>query len=171
MEHVPNRANHPKRSNLYGLLAEAKKHDTFESFEKSWFRGLQGRYYHLTDNPQFTINPQTGPRDTLSTVVGNPDVGALMVTSTPNVWHENYEGTRPYAAIIDLSASPKDSYYETTRGYGHETYVTPEGAKYAKVEQVLPIEQALKDASRYRKTIPQSRQELQALYESVKRGN
>jgi hypothetical protein len=176
MDAVPNRAGHSNRSDLYGLLAEAKKHDNFESFEKAYFQGLKGRYYHLTDNSNFNINLKTGPRDTVSTGISTPDVGALMVTSDPTDWDSEYndEGnhvTRPFTAVINLSNAPKGSYYSTTRGYGQETYVSPEGVKHAKVDVVLTREQALADFAKHRKTAPQNRQELQAIYESVKRGN
>lgn len=157
------------------LSAEAVKHDTFESFKRAYGVEIHhGLYFHLTDNPNFTIDEKKGPRDLSSMSSGqNVAEGNLMVTSHLENWHEHYNKsgkgvTRPYAAVIDLSDSPKGTYTQVNRGFGNEFYVHGEGARKAKVLKVVPIKNALALSRNYHKGLPNSDEKLRKIYNSAK---
>ena len=157
-----------RKLSLQGLMTEARKYATFEEFEKAWLGDIKhGLYWHVTDDPNFTINPERGPRD-MSSMAGKPTeaVGALMVTSDLEHW-ANYYKTRPYAAQIDLSDVPPGGYRQVSRGFGNEFYLAPEAARLAKVVRVLPLKSALAVASRHHSVKPQSVEALRSLYEEA----
>jgi len=153
-----------------GLLNEALKYDTFEEFEKSWLRQIKhGQYWHITDNPNFKIDTNLGPRDMSSLGTGAIDKGKLMITSDLDYWSDSYTdirltGGRPrrYAALIDMSNVPKDQYYQVNRGFGNEFFVND--PSLAKVIDVMPIEKALKLSENWNKQKPQNKEQLKHIY-------
>ena len=76
---------------LQGLAAEARKTSSFEEFQRDFLGQIKhGTYWHLTDNPQFTIDPKLGPSDQSSIATGSMDVGKLMITSHLEHWEDFY---------------------------------------------------------------------------------
>jgi len=153
---------------LQPLAQEAIKYDTFEDFQTAFLREIKhGRYYHVTDNPNFTISPELGPRD-MSSMAGEaiPEKGKLMITSDLDYWAEEYKGTRQYVAIIDVSQVPKEKYWQVNRGFGNEFWV--DDPSMAKVIKVVPMKQAKADARLHHKALPGSKEELEAFYNQVK---
>jgi hypothetical protein len=154
--------------NYDGLKAEAQKHGSFESFRHSYLNDIfHGRYYHFTDNPNFSIDNNKGPRDMSSlSNLNQIDAGKLMVTSDPKNWNSYYNDpkpTRPYAAVIDLSEAPKGTYFQINRGFGNEIYVN-QSQKFAKVVKVISAKQAVKEHEKYKSGLPNSDAELQDFY-------
>ncbi len=154
---------------LAGLAAEAKKAPTFDEFEKDFIIDLKhGRYYHLTDNPNFEIDPKKGPRDMSSMAGGTMEPGKLMITSHLDNWAAYYGKSRPYVAIIDMSAVPRDAYHQVKRGFGNEFWV--ENPAAAKVVNVMSMAAAKASDRRFTKVLEQtilSEQDLQAFYEAA----
>lgn len=159
---------------LYGLKQHAKKYDNFEKFSHDYSIEIHhGIYWHITDNPNFTISKDVAPRDMSSMSAGSSaDKGALMITSDLENWdfHYNYnkdevrDVKRPYAAQIDLTdLSPKEI-RQSTRGFGNEIYLIPSSASKAKVVKVMPIDMALKQDEEYHKLLPQSEEKLKELW-------
>lgn len=145
---------------LNGLAAEARKCPTFKDFDKDFSLQIKhGRYYHLTDNPNFTIDPKKGPRDMSSMSDNQAEKGKLMITSHLENWDTYYnwkdddteEVTRPYAAIIDMSKVPRNAYHQVGRGFGNEFWV--EDPSKAKVIKVIPIAEARADSNHYHEVI------------------
>jgi hypothetical protein len=157
-----------KPQSLKGLAAEALKNDTFEDFEKDFIMQIKhGTYWHLTDNPNFTIDPLKGPRD-LSTIspTSKPEAGKLMITTDLENWTGVFS-TRKYVAEIDMSQVDKKDYYQVKRGFGNEFWVNDPSK--AKVIRVLPLNQALKiDRYRHNK-ISQSQEALHTFYDYIKK--
>lgn len=154
---------------LIGLSGEARKCNTFDEFEKDYIVQLKhGLYWHVTDNPNFTIDPELGPRD-MSSMAGKPTIskGKLMVTSHLQYWAEGYSESRSYAALIDMSMVPKGAYKQVNRGFGNEFWV--DDPKMAKVVAVMPIGKALDYDKKYSKMQPQSQEELRDFYEQALR--
>lgn len=148
------------------LLAEAEKCPTFEDFKKDYLRELKhGLYWHITDNPKFTIDPATGPRDLSSLSDGKPTPGKLMITSHLAHWHDHYGEERPYAALIDMKEVPRKDYYQVNRGFGNEFYVTD--ISKVKVQEIMPIEKALTVNAQYQINLPNNDRELLNVWESV----
>ncbi len=140
--------DHP---HLKGLAAEAKKYDTPEEFEKDFLVHIKhGKYWHITDNPNFKIDSLKGPRDMSSIASGQMEPGKLMITSHLEHWTENYPN-RKYAAMIDMSDVHKSHYWQVKRGFGNEFWV--EHPDKAKVMKVLPIHKALSLDRRMHKTL------------------
>jgi hypothetical protein len=153
---------------LRGLAAEALKYDTFEDFEHAYVGQIKhGRYWHVTDNPNFVIDPEKGPRDMSSMSMDNTgiDKGKLMITSDLPHWVSYYkQGKNPrlYAAEIDMSAVPQDQYLQVNRGFGNEFWVSD--PSMARVVRVVPIKNALDIDRRYGKMQPSSSREFEELY-------
>ena len=165
------------QEDLSGLAAEAIKAGSFEEFKKDFIlQTKHGVYWHITDNPNFEIDPTTGPRDFSS--LGNPNVikhpGTLMITSHLEHWEDFYNIdpdsdersiTRPYAALIDMSDVPRNIYYQVNRGFGNEFMVTD--INNVNVINVMSIEEALAYDEAYNSKLPNSEEALREFYNSV----
>jgi len=152
-------------SSLRGLASEALKSSTFEEFERNYTGEIKhGTYWHITDNPNFTIDPLKGPRDMSSMAFGRVTPGTLMITSHLENWLPIYPN-RKYVAEIDMSEVDKKDYYQVKRGFGNE--FTVQNPSKAKVVRVLTVQQALR-IDRYRHgKIPQDEDALKEFYEKV----
>jgi len=152
---------------LRGLAAEVLKSSTFEEFEKNYIGQIKhGTYWHITDNPNFTIDPLKGPRDMSSMSTGKMTPGALMVTSHLENWIPEYPD-RKWVAEIDMSAVDMGDYSQVKRGFGNEFYV--KDPSKARVVRVIPVAQALR-IDRYRHgKIPQNEEALRMFFDKVKR--
>jgi hypothetical protein len=150
------------------LAAEAKKYDSFEEFEKAFTVQIKrGEYWHVTDNPNFIIDPTKGPRDMSSLASGGMSVGELMVTSDIEYWVSYYGKNRPYAALIDLSKLPIKAYNQISRGFGNEFYIDKSWISKVKVVKVMPVKKAISMSKRFTKNGPQSREELKQFWDKV----
>lgn len=149
----------------------ASHYDNFNDFQKSFLVDLNhGYYWHLTNDPNFTINPQKGPRDMSSIAKGQiREPGALMVTTHLDHWDDEYnnpEVTRPLAALIDLSDIDPRKLKQVDRGFGNEFYLTPELARQAKLVEIMPIEKARSLDKRLHSTLPTNKNELMNIWNS-----
>ncbi len=136
------------KKELEPLAQEALKYKTAEDFHKDFlFNIKQGRYWHITDDPNFSIDPLKGPHDMSSLADGTMDPGKLMVTSDPQHWAAEYDGSRKYIAEIDMSGVKPSDYSQVNRGFGNEFYVND--PTNAKVLKVVPLEQGLADSDKY----------------------
>ena len=138
-------------SGLKDLASEAKKYNTFEEFEKAFLGQIKhGTYYHITDNPNFTIDPKLGPRDMSSMAMGKMTPGKLMATSHLEHWASEYP-ERKYVAILDFSEVDPKSYFQVNRGFGNEFFVSDPSK--VKVKKVVPIKEALKHDKKINKIL------------------
>jgi hypothetical protein len=121
-------------------LLELAKYPTFEKAYEAYRHGLRGLYWHVTDDPDFYIDPNKGPRDMSSMSAGRSmEKGKLMVTPDLADWADYYD-ERDYVALIDLSNVGVDDYADTTRGFGSEIFV--HDLTGAEVIEVLDKEKA-----------------------------
>ncbi len=153
---------------LQGLAAEAEKAGSFEEFEKDFLWQIKhGLYWHWTDDPNFYIDPNKGPRDVSSMATGKMTPGTLMITTHLTNWADyGKEGKgRSYAAIIDMTKVPRNAYYQVNRGFGNEFFVSD--PSQAKVIAVLPRAKAFAKNREQNKYLPQSREALEKFYNSV----
>ena len=153
---------------LQGLAAEAKKAGSFEEFRKDFLRQIKhGLYWHWTDDPNFKIDPNKGPRDMSSMAIGSKVTPGLMVTSHLSYWSDYGKGGkgRPYAAIIDMSEVPRNAYFQVNRGFGNEFYVS--NPSQAKVTAVLARARAFAKDKEQAKHLPSSDEALEEFYNSV----
>ena len=91
-----------------------------------------------------------------------------MITSHLDNWAAYYGKARPYVAIIDMSAVPRDAYHQVKRGFGNEFWV--ENPAAAKVVNVMPMAAAKASDRRFTKVLEQtvvSEQDLQVFYEAA----
>jgi len=153
------------KRNLILLAKLATRYETFDDFELDYQRNnYHGQYWHLTKDKDFEIDPTQAPTEMSSLGTPNTQPGLMVTTDVAN-WQATLGPTRAYAALIDLSdLEPNVDYRHTTRGFGHEIFVSkPEKAK---VVAVLPIATARRRNDRYyEETVPQSRQELRDVWE------
>lgn len=154
---------------LKGLAHEARKYNSFDDFKKAFLIDIKhGKYYHVTKDPNFKIDPKRGPRDMSSMAGGGETPGKLMITSDLPNWADYYGNSRPYAAIINMDDVPKDSYKQVSRGFGNEFFV--DDPTKAKVESVIPIKLAKKRDRYYSSKLPNSETALRSFYDKAKLG-
>lgn len=150
-----------------GLYADALKAPSFEDFKKDYTQQIKhGKYYHITEDPNFRIDPEKGASDTMSYSTSKPKKGSLMVTSDLPYWAAGYGDSRKYVAEIDMSDVPRNQYEQVNRGQGNEFFI--ENASKAKVKRVVPLDEAIEEADAYNKQIPQSEEELREFYNAAK---
>jgi hypothetical protein len=143
---------------LKGLASEAKKAPNYDDFRKDYTGDIKhGMYWHVTGNPNFTIDPNKGPTDASTAGTGTTSPGDLMVTSDLNHWLSFYP-KRTHAALIDLSGVPREHYRQIGRGFGNEFYIN--NANRAKVIKVVPRHQARRIDKDYDNVKPRSEDEL-----------
>lgn len=154
---------------LEPLLAEARKHNTFEEFEKAFLGHItHGRYWHITDDPDFAIK-NIAPRDLSSMASGSGIATGLMVSVAPEYWAV-YFPKRKFAAEIDMSNSilGKD-YVDVNRGFGQEFFI--HNLNSVKVKQVIPLQKAIRSQNTYySKYLPDSSEQLRKVWELVHLG-
>jgi len=149
---------------LQGLAAEARKAPSFEDFERDYQLQIKhGLYWHWTDDPDFEIDPEKGPRDMSS--MGSPGMarGQLMITSHLENWADY--GNRRYAAVIDMRDVPREAYYQVKRGFGNEFIVVDPSR--ARVKKVYPRDAAFRFDRDQDKYLPGSQEELEEFYDWV----
>lgn len=157
---------------MQGLAAEARKAPSYEDFQKDFLGQIKhGMYWHWTNDPNFRIDPEKGPRD-MSTMAMSPKErkGKLMITSDLGAW-EQY-GNRKYVAQIDMSEVPRDKYWQVDRGFGNEFFV--DDPSRARVVRVLTPTQAYRVDARHHNLLPSTFEQLQEFYElanSIKEEN
>lgn len=154
------------------LAAEARKAGNFETFASDFFdQKKTGYYWHLTENPNFQIDPTIGPTlvSEYETEISDPHIGKLMITSDLEHWAFCYscasKHTRPYAALIDMSEVPREAYQQTGKIFGNEFWV--EDPANAEVIALLQIEDALELDMYERTQLPKTLEELQHFYNSL----
>lgn len=156
---------------LNGLVAEARKAGSYETFRLDYLNEIKhGFYWHVTEHSNFTIDPhQRGPRDMSSMSNGQETANKLMVTTHLKFWTEYYGDGRPYAALIDMSAVPRQSYRQVNRGFGNEFWV--DDPSKATVVSVMPVAKALRLNKQWRDHLPGSEEQLRQFYEIAIRDN
>lgn len=131
------------------LSTEAKKYKSAEEFVKAFTQDIKrGQYWHITEDPNFKIDTNKGPRDMSSLANGEIDKGKLMITSDLPYWAENYKGTRKFVAKIDMSDVSNSDFFQSDRGMGNEFFV--KNPKNAKVTKVVPMADALKESKAFK---------------------
>ena len=164
--------NLSRKKRLIPLIKLANRYNTFEEFERDYQgKNYHGIYWHLTNQPNFQINPTQSPTDLSTLSFGQSKTPGLMVSTDLSNWYATFRGTRKYAAQIDLSdLTPDVDYRHVGRGFGHEIFVfKPEKAKVVKT---YPIKNALAINLRdYKEVFPQSQDALKKLYWFAKQKN
>ena len=106
---------------LAGLANEARKYSSAEDFQRAFIGEIKhGMYWHITDDPNFFIDPERGPTDMSSMGGGTMSPGKLMITSDLETWAANYAPHRSYAALVDMSLVDPRQYAQVSRGFGNE---------------------------------------------------
>jgi GNAT superfamily N-acetyltransferase len=151
----------------------AKQYDTFDEFRRDWVtKNYHGIYWHVTDDPNFKIDPHYVPREmsSMGTGEGGPSEGpgALEVTTDPQNWGAVFKGKRKYIARIELGdAKPGVDFQDTTRGFGGEIWVN--NLDKVKVTKVYPWEKGLAAHRRLYEGggLPQGEEDLQAIWDQA----
>lgn len=145
---------------IEGILAEARKHDSPESFRSAFsVKGMQGTYTHLTSDKNFQVDPnkKTFAGSGMSTepamfVSGDPknwkSVFREEIQSATHLTREQKQakvsGKGQYLAIVTMPNAPKDSYQNTTMGMGHQIYVGSKALPHVVVHKVVPYQQGVR---------------------------
>jgi hypothetical protein len=157
-----------KTAILRGLAAEAIKAPSLKDFYQDYQIQIKhGLYWHWTDDPNFQIDPNKGPRDMSSLATGGVDVGKFMITSHLANW-SSY-GNRQYVALIDMTQVPRNQYFQSSRGFGNEFFVNdPSKARVIKVYGRKAAQDFDRSQNKY---LPRSNDELADFYNFVKGTN
>jgi len=151
---------------LSSLAAEARKAGSYGEFEQDYMRQYKrGLYWHVTMDPDFKINPNKGPQDKSAGGFGQIMTGGLMFTSDLERWSGHYGKERGYAALLDMTKVPRESYRQVSRGFGNEFFLHNAANSEASVEKVVQISTAKRIDKQYNKLLPKSYEELKEFYE------
>lgn len=156
---------------MAGLANEARKYSSPEDFQRAFLREIKhGMYWHITDDPNFFIDPERGPTD-MSSMSGGTTIspGKLMLTSDLGPWAIDYAPHRSYAALIDMSFVDSQQYTQVNRGFGNEFFVNDPSR--AQVIGVFPIKDALRIDYEHHESLPQSFSELSELWQRAQQSD
>lgn len=161
---------------LSALVKQARKFEDFKDFDR--FYGIEiyhGYYWHLTENPDFKISDQIGPRDMSSMSDGGiSEKGALMVTSDLEYWDSHYNTDprswkrkvkRNFAVLFDASDIEPHNLRQVSRGFGNEVYIDSQQVSKLKQIGVYSIKYAKSLDKKFHSMIPQSKEELYELWQ------
>ena len=169
--------SYQKEATNYNLVDALKRTSkffkNFEDFQKNYTVNIDhGYWWHLTDNPNWKPSKEIAPRDMSSLSYSSVSKG-VMVTSDLKGWDEYYntdpdtderKNIRTYAVLLDLSYIDPKYRKQVSRGFGNEVFITPDNIDKIKVIQILPIDSALKLSESLQNSIPQSKKELQDIW-------
>lgn len=148
------------------LIDQAKQYNDFESFQRDFVgRNFHGTYWHLTQDPNFKINPLQAPREGSSMGATNVRPGLMVTTDLAN-WKSVLGPSRKYVAQVEVpGGKPGTDYWDTTRGFGQETWI--DNPKIAKVVKVMPYAAAQKKAYSFYEGggLPQNEEELHHIWD------
>ena len=135
----------------------------FGDFEKAFQNGLTGRYWHITNDPNFTIRGTT-----TDVTIGETD--GFFCTPLPDQWRY-YAKTRPWCVEVVLRGRPgledgEGDYWEGVPGDGRQVFV-PDPVRTVEVVKVTSYEAASAAARRYWATLPDTAEGLARLWMSM----
>ena len=154
----------PEHPALEGMHEVAGHSPDFKTFLNQHIlrHNYHGRYWHLTDDPNFEIRHDYAPREGSSMGDENEEHG-LMVSTDPESWHE-YMPHRRYAAEIALHGKPGEDYENTTRGFGHEIWVN--STHKAEVLGVHPYEEGMRKHNHfYSRVVPSTEDDFRKIWD------
>lgn len=80
-----------RKKRLIPLINLAKHYKTFEEFFHDYqLYNYHGIYWHLTDNPNFQIDPKYSPSDLSTLAIGGSKEPGLMVTTDLANWYSTF---------------------------------------------------------------------------------
>lgn len=165
-ENANNGGEDSRWKGLSCLAAEARKADSYGEFEQDYMRQYKrGLYWHVTMDPDFKIDPTKGPQDKSAGGFGSIGIGDLMFTSDLERWSGHYGKERGYAALLDMTKVPRESYRQVSRGFGNEFYLRDAANSKARVVKVVTISTAKRNDKLYSNFLPKSYEELKEFYE------
>lgn len=94
-------------------------------------------YYHITDKPDFKLNPRFRPQN--NTTLGGDSAPGIYLSRDPEPWLNGYGYWRPYVAEIE---GPDDLHEHegVIGGYGGETYVPAQHFPSLQVKRTIPLD-------------------------------
>lgn len=154
---------------LKPLADEAKKYSDFKEFSHDYsLKCIRGKYYHLTEDPNFKLKKSYSPRDLSSLSAGYSGTPGLMITCDLELWSE-YFPKRKYAVIVDMSKAIKGKdFIVVERGFGHEIFV--HNLDIIKVGKPMTLREAIKDMREFDAVIPNSELKLKRFWEKAREG-
>ena len=97
--------------------------------------------YHLTDDPNFSLNKAKRPQNN-TTLGGDWPSAGIFVGPSAEAWFNGYDYVRPF--VVELSHPPiKDmgSKAMDVAGYGGEQFIPAEAFDSVRVERVIPYDE------------------------------
>jgi hypothetical protein len=152
---------------LKPLAKEAYKYKTSDDFEKAFLGDINhGIWFHITDNPKFTVSKEIAPKDYSSMSAGGGGTKGLMVTGDLDAEAVNMKN-RNYVAVLDLSEVPPQYIKQVSRGFGNEMFLPVDILDKVKVSRVVKKKSAVAYANRYQDALERnihSGEDLKKIY-------
>lgn len=151
----PEKPIQPISKELEPLAIEARKYKSAEEFKKAFLIDINhGKWYHVTDDPNFAIRKGIAPRDFSSMAGGKGVEPGLMITG--DLEAEAVQLGRKFVAEIDVSDVPPKFIKQVGRGFGNEVFLPEEILDKVNVKKVITAEEAVKDANRFQKVLDET---------------
>jgi len=137
-------------SGLESLSKQAAKTESLEKFIEDFGKGKTGKYYHITDDPNFKIDIKKGPTDFSSAsrpgVAISPGQEAVIPTGKNEIIVTNAKGLKTWSAYYnDIDLLKSDTLHPTTvpEWFGpNAEFYRRQGLEYKTPEKYLREEQA-----------------------------
>ena len=139
----------------------ARFYPEFDDFERAFQNGIIGRYWHITNDPNFKVGPTT----TEAVFGGLGETEGFFCTPLPDQWRY-YAKNRPWCVEVRLRGTPDVDYWEGAVGDGRQIYV-PDPIKTVEVIGVSPYQNASAAAQRYWASLPQTAEGVAEIWMSV----
>ena len=155
---------------LEPLAKEAHKYKSSDDYQAAFLGDINhGIWFHVTDNPKFTVSKEIVPKDYSSMSPGGGGTKGLMVTGDLDAIAVNMKG-RDYVAVLDLSEVPPKYIKQVSRGFGNEMFLPVEILDKVKVSRVIKKKSAVAYANRYQDALEDnihSGEDLKKIYDQV----
>lgn len=98
-----------------------------------------GKYYHLTSQPDFKLNPEYRPENN-TTVGGDWPVPGLFVSDDPATWFGGHQYHQPYVAEFDVPDEVFGHENAVTKGYLNEKFIPADVFDKIKHTRTIPYD-------------------------------
>jgi hypothetical protein len=97
------------------------------------------RWYHITDNPKFELDPQREPEDNSIAIYDRGHQKGVYLSKSPEAWVNGHDYVRPYVAEIHAHPSLRD-HPDMQGRYSGEMFVPAHHFDKLHVHRVIPLD-------------------------------
>jgi hypothetical protein len=94
--------------------------------------------YHLTDNPNFELDPNYAPEDNAGAIQDRSGVKGIYLAKDVEVWVNRYHYWRPF--LVEIYADPELLEKDRLGRWGGEVFVSAEDFDKLRINRIIPLD-------------------------------